>query len=277
MTVASKISVVREATGRLYGELATLTPEEWETPGACGVWSVAEVGAHLVWGAELYVEAIRRALAGISEPPPDSGAIPHYETRAAWFAEKSKSYRRELGDGLLAAYQSSGQALVELFESLSPDDWHRLAPHPAGARTVRAILDLRIVELSIHGWEMLHRIGRAASLPAGSHAVLVDWLPFRLRGALARREPLAEPLRYRFELRAPLPRTVRLHLYGDRLEIDSERDQSDSDVALTLDPETYILCFTGRRRWRDALEAGDIVAAGRRDLTANLDRWFPPG
>ena len=60
MRIPSEIKVLRSAVAGLRAELGTLTPAEWETPGACGVWSVAEVIAHLAWGADLYAGLIRR-------------------------------------------------------------------------------------------------------------------------------------------------------------------------------------------------------------------------
>ena len=237
---------------------------------------MAEVAAHLVWGAELYAELIRRALAGNPEPPADSGAGVDRTARDAVFAGIGATYRRELGDGLLDAFSTSGRSLVDLFESLQPDDWQRPAPHPARATLIRTLLTQRIVELAVHGLEMLHRVGRDAKLPEGSYAVLVDWLPNRVQGrSFAGREPLVEPLRYLFVLGAPLLRTVQLHIYGDRLEIDPEWDQSGSDAVLTLAPQTYLLLFMGRLTWRRAIDEGAVSVTGRQDLAADLDGWFP--
>jgi uncharacterized protein (TIGR03083 family) len=277
MTIASEISVARAATERLHRDLSTLTPIEWELPGACGIWSVAEVAAHLAWGADIYADGIRRGLQGDSEPPAGFVPIPEYGARAARTASQATAYRRERGERLLEAYETSGRALVELFESVGPSDWGRPAFHPSSIRTIRELLQLRIVELSIHGWDMLNRVGREASLPEGSHAVIVDTLPLRQRGIFARREPLAEPLRYLFVLGSPLLRLVHLHIYGDRLEIDPEFDQSGSDVVVTLDPEAYILLFMGRYTWRQALSEDALGVTGRRDLVGDLDDRFPPG
>ena len=70
-------------------------------------------------------------------------------------------------------------------------------------------------------------------------------------------------------LTPPLLRTVRIVIYGDRFEIDPAGDES-SDTVLTLHPQTYILAFTGRITWREALDAGAIGVTGRQDLAADL-------
>ena len=54
MGVRSQIEVVRVAGDRLGDELARLTPEQWDLPGACGVWTVGEVVAHLTQWADAY-------------------------------------------------------------------------------------------------------------------------------------------------------------------------------------------------------------------------------
>jgi uncharacterized protein (TIGR03083 family) len=275
MSVRSEIEVVQVAGARLGDELATLPPEQWDLPGACGVWTVGEVVAHLAQWADAYADLVRRALADDAEATPAPAPLP-YAVRAARYAEEAKAYRGALGADLLDAYRRSQRRLLDQFERVGPDEWDRPARHPSGVRSIEALLSLRVVELSIHGWEIVHRVGRPAMLPDGSHAVLVDSLPIRLRGSFAPRDPLPEPIRYRFVLTEPLPRTIKLVVHGDRFEIDPEEVES-SDAVLTLHPRTFVLAFTGRITWREALESGAIGVTGRRDLAADLAGWFPPG
>ena len=275
LSARSKIDVVRAAGDRLGDELASLTPEQLELPGACGVWTVVEVVAHLAQWAGAYADLIRQALADDVQPADAPPFLP-YTVRAARYAEEAQAYRRDLGSGLLDAYVRSQRDLLDQFERVQPHEWDRPALHPSGVRSLLALLELRIVELSIHGWEILHRVGRPAMLPDGSHEVLVDTLPIRLRGSFARREPLPEPLRYLFVLTSPLLRIVKIVIYGDRIEIDPET-QDSADAVLTLHPQTYILAFTGRITWRGALDAETIGVTGRQELAAALDDWFRPG
>jgi uncharacterized protein (TIGR03083 family) len=275
MSVGSQIDVVRTAGDWLGDELARLTPEQWDLAGACGVWTVAEVVAHLTQWADAYADLIRQALTEdvrvLAVPP----VLP-YAIRAARYADEAKAYRRELDDGLLAAFVRSQRALLDQLESVKTSEWDLPALHPSGVRSVGALLSLRVVELSIHGWDIVHRVGRPAMLPDGSHQVLVDTLPIRLRGSFARREPLPKPIRYRFVLAPPLHRTVLIVVYGNRVEIDSDEDES-SDAVLTLHPQTYILAFMGRIPWQEALDGGAIGVTGRPEFAADLAAWFPPG
>ena len=279
--IPSEIKVTRAAAEGLRAELATLTPAEWETPGACGIWSVAEVVAHLAWDMGLYADVIRSELAG--DTPREAAPVLPYAERKVWIAKEAQELLRELGDGLLAAFDERAQALLTIFESLAPADWQRTVAHPSGARSMRSMLSVALVELSVHGWEALHGAGREAMLPDGCHEPIVEWLPFRLRGAFAAREQLSEPIRYLFVLTPPLLRTIRLLIYGDRFELDPQFDESGSDVVVTVHPQTYILAMMGRISWQAALDANALGVTGHipdrrlRALVAGLSDWFPPG
>ena len=81
-TIPSEVGVARTVTEWLRDRMSGLTPGDWERPNACGVWSVADVAAHLVWVADLYSDGVRRALADDTEPPagvtvPESRALLH--------------------------------------------------------------------------------------------------------------------------------------------------------------------------------------------------------
>lgn len=119
MSVHSEIRVVRAAGDRLGDELVSLTPEQWDLPGACGVWTVGEVVAHLTQWADAYADLIRHALTEDVLATPAPPVLP-YAVRAARYAEEAKAYRRELGDGLLDAYVRSQRQLVDRFERVMP-------------------------------------------------------------------------------------------------------------------------------------------------------------
>ena len=159
------VRAARAVTEWLCDELSTATPDQWETPNACGVWSVAEVVAHLAWVALRYRNSVERALMG-DFGPPDGGLAPGSgRLTQAQMAEQASAYRRALGDGVRDAYPREGLALVELFESLASEDWDRPAYHGAGVRTVRHLLGRHVLEGGVHGWDAVHRLGRAVRLP----------------------------------------------------------------------------------------------------------------
>ena len=153
--IPSQVKVARVATEWLRDELSTLTPEQWQTPNACGGWCVADVAAHLVWVADRYRDGIRRALADDVEPPRDVTAPTNAPTRHAQLAEIAVAYRHELGDQVLDQFARANLQLVELFEGLAPEDWDRPVYHPAEVAPIRRLLARHVLEVSVHGWDML--------------------------------------------------------------------------------------------------------------------------
>jgi len=273
LNIPSQVRVARAATELLRDELAALTPAEWETPDACGVLSVSETVAHLARGAERYTQWTRRALQGIADPPDDAVFYTDRATASAGIRDGSLAFHRSLGHRVLETFQRNGLALIELFESLKPDGWRRPTFHPVAVIPIEKLLAWRIAELSLHRWDILDCLGREAHLPDGSHEPIVDWLPTWFKIAIAVREPLETPLRYRFVLSPPLSRAMRITLYGERHEVDSA-EISGADATLATDAETFILLIMGRLRWEPALENGAVVVSGNKQAAAELPRWF---
>jgi hypothetical protein len=273
VNIPSQVRVARVASELLRDELAALTPAEWETPNACGVLSVSETAAHLARGAERYTQWTRRALEGIADPPDDAVFYTNRATASAGIRDGSLVFHRSLGDRVLETFQRNGLGLIELFESLRPDDWRRPTFHPVAVIPIEKLLGWRIAELSLHRWDILDRLGREAHLPDESHEPIVDWLPTWFKIAIAVREPLETPLRYRFVLSPPLPRAMQIRLHGDRHEVDAA-DGCPADAILTTDAETFILLMMGRLRWEPALENGAVAISGNKRAAAELPRWF---
>ena len=274
MNIPSQVKVARLATELLRDELAALTPTEWETPNACGAFSVADTAAHLARGAARYSLWTRRALEGIADPSDDAVFYTDRAVASAGIRDGSLAFRRSLGDGVLEAFTRNGLALIELFESLKPEDWRRPTFHPVGVIPAEKLLGWRIAELSAHRWDILSGLGREAHLPDGSHEPIVDWLPCWLKAAFNAREPLPEPRRFLFVLGRPLLRTLKIRVDGDRFDVDPEWDESGADAVLTTDPETFILLMMGRLDWKAALRDGAVAIGNSPEAAAEFPRWF---
>src|SRR5688572_18286418 len=104
MKTSQKVQVVRTVTEQLGAEFAALTPEQWETPSACGDWTVAELCAHLSGGALMYAGHIGRGLAGDAEPPAGGGFATNRLEAAAGIKQRTRKRRVELGEQVLDAY-----------------------------------------------------------------------------------------------------------------------------------------------------------------------------
>jgi len=169
---------------------------------------------------------------------------------------------------------SRATALVALFERLAPTDWDRPAYHPAMVRPIRRRLAQTIVEVCVHGWDMLHQTGRDVMWPKECHDPIIDVLAGPLQNRFVPRAPLAQPEQYHVRLSPTVPDGVRLTVFGDRFELDRQSDETGADVILTIHPQTFILLVQGRLNWQQALEAGEVMLTTHRDAAGHLPTWF---
>src|SRR5262245_45595477 len=63
------LRLVRVETEQFYADLDGLTETDWNHPTNCPPWSVRQLVAHQMGGAERYLSAIEKALAGEPAPP----------------------------------------------------------------------------------------------------------------------------------------------------------------------------------------------------------------
>jgi uncharacterized protein (TIGR03083 family) len=274
MNVRDQVRAARTTTDWLLRELATFTAEELELPNACGVWNVAEELAHLVWVADLYADGIRRGLQGDVTARPGREMSTVYDERAKQIAQVAVESRQQLGDQLLAAFARVSNTLLELFESLEPGDWQTPAYHVSGIKSPEQLLQLFIVEVSVHGWDLLRRTARPIPLPDACQETIVDWLPIRMRGSFRPRERLAEPLRFLFAMTSPVLRLIHLRINGDSFDVDPRWDESGSDAVFTLGPDAYILLFMDRFPWSEAIDTGIVAVTGNTARARQLPAWF---
>ena len=266
----SQLKLLRSIFALLRTEAAAFTPLEWQTPGACGDWTVSQVVAHLAQGAQRYTLWIRRALDGQSDPPPGSSFYPDLATGSASIKERTLQYHQDVADDVLASFTAATTEFIDLLESLGPDDWPCPAFHPSGVLPVVGLLTWRIAELSLHRWDILHALGREAHLPDGSHEALLDWLPRWLGVGFQPAAPLARPLRFDFALAAPASRTIGVDIHGERFELRSQPAEAP-DAVFAVDPESFILGLAGRLSLAAALQAADERQAR---AAADFQRWF---
>jgi hypothetical protein len=102
-------------------------------------------------------------------------------------------------------------------------------------------------------------------------------LPSYAQARFLPREPLVEPERHLVVLGPPVSAAIHLHMYGDRFVMEPTSDATEHEGALTMDPLTYVLLFTGRLTWQQAIETGTVSVTGRQEFTVGLLPWFQLG
>ena len=118
------------AHATLHRAVVEVAPDAWVRPSPCEGWTVRDVAQHVVGGAVRY----RLLLEGFGE----AELAP---TRTA----------DQLGDDPAAA---DGQRSAELIEVARGADLAVAVQHPTGVRTGRQLLNLRVMEATVHAWDI---------------------------------------------------------------------------------------------------------------------------
>ena len=112
--------------------------DQWSAPTPCTDWTVHDLVNHLVGGNLVFVALLT------DQAPPDRGAD-------------------HLGDDPAGAYRDSGIALQAAFEQ--PGVLQRTFHGPLGTASGAERLQIRLVDLLAHGWDLAQATGQPAELP----------------------------------------------------------------------------------------------------------------
>ncbi|MBM3956889.1 MAG: maleylpyruvate isomerase family mycothiol-dependent enzyme [Gemmatimonadetes bacterium] len=109
-TKARVVAAIDTAWRDFHGALAHLTPEETQTPGACGHWSVKDILGHIAsWEAR----SLAALLSGMPEDPPDTDEFNRIEA-----ARKSPLPLHSLFAELEGTHRALQSALADAPENL---------------------------------------------------------------------------------------------------------------------------------------------------------------
>lgn len=123
------------AVGDLVGGIRD---DQWPAPTPCTEWTVRDLVNHLVVANLVFVANL------CDRTPPERGAD-------------------HLGDDPVAAYRDSGAALQAAFDQ--PGVTERTYRTPIGTLPGAELLQLRVTDLLVHGWDLAQATGQPADLP----------------------------------------------------------------------------------------------------------------
>jgi uncharacterized protein (TIGR03083 family) len=273
---ADRAHIVHAEAKQLEQFLCTLSPEDWQRPSACDRWQVADVVAHLA-GFGL-AERITQGLQGDLAPPqgqPPIGTLDEDAFRA-WIAQGSTAVRVRLGEQLLSAFIATNARLDQVVAALRPQDWETRCHHPMGAEPVRTLIDVRITELAMHGWDIRSRFDPQATLSTDSLPALCHTIPRAVRRAFRPDASRSTPVRYRFAVADPAQtiQDIVLSREGGRCEPASD---GKADVTFRCTVDTYVLVIFGRCTVEAALRDRRLAYDGPPELVTALGQAFVGG
>lgn len=265
---------------RFQEYLKSLPEDAWGLQSACDEWRVEDVVAHLVGNAEFYAGTVTRGLQGESSPPegrPEAGTG-HPSLSAAALAKSSIANRERLGDLLLETYLEKDNHLINLLTGLSPEDQVKPCYHPGSIVPAANFVDLRFKEVVLHEWDIRSAFEENATLSSASLASMViliqeSFASGSLRWAFWAGPPLDHPVRYRFEVKSPVPVTADIVVEGDKFHYE-EAPHGTADVTFRCHTHIFALLMYGRMPASEAIAAGHLAVEGDRKLAEQFSQWF---
>jgi uncharacterized protein (TIGR03083 family) len=264
-TDADRAKMVHDEAKRLEAFLRTLSPEAWHRPSRCDQWQIADVVAHLI--EDRPAERITRGLQGDLTP---SGFVPsgtlHADALRASVVQHPITLRRQLGDALLAAFCAENAQVDTILTGLKPEEWETLCYHPPGPLTVRDMVNIRLTELAMHGWDIRASFDPQASLSEEGLPALVTTIPRVVRRVFRPDAKRIRAMRYRFHMTKPIPATTDILLNADGAAVESGSHTEAADVIFHCDTATAVLVIFGRLSLADAISEGRIHVEGELEL-----------
>ena len=275
MSVQQNIQIVRALSNDLAGFLYTLPEDVWRDAdvyaSACDRWNMADVVTHLIDVAITFTMSIERAVSGSASPPMGNRSLTPEER-----IQSVVSLRDAYGEDLFPEFNTACLRLNRLIVGLEPDQYQLPAWHPFRVMTVERLIELRAMELAVHGWDVRYGIDRSAAINPVAVPFLKGWVHRWLRAGFRPRLRTAPAVRLRFVLTDAGDEAYDLTVRADDFSLDAaRRDGSpDADATLELDSSSYILFLMGRLPLRRSVRRGRIAIQGDQTLAEGFPEWF---
>ena len=168
--------------------------------------------------------------------------------------------------------------LINLLTGLSPEERARPCYHPGSIVPAGNFVDLRFKEIVLHQWDIRSAIEETAGLSAASlesMAILIQesFASGSLRWAFWSGPALDKPVRYRFEVKSPVPVTADIIVEGDKFRYEQDAEGT-ADVTFRCHTHIFALLMYGRIPAAQAISQGHLVIDGDKGLAEQFSQWF---
>ena len=272
-SVRENIQTIRALSNEMAAFLYTLPDDVWRDAdtyaSACAGWNMADVVAHLIDIGNHFAMSIERALNGSVAPPMGYRRMNREE-----FTQSVISLRDAYYEDLFPEFNASCLRLNRLLVSLEPEQYALPAWHPFRVMTVENLIELRAMELAVHGWDVRYGIDRAASLSPAAVPFLKGWVHRWLAACFRAPKELDSEARLRFSL-TDSDETHDLTVRADGFTLGESDASATPDATLTLDTSSYILFLMGRLPLRRSIRRRRLAFSGDQPLVERFGEWFP--
>ena len=272
--VRDRIQLVRGLSNELAGDLHSMPSDIWRDaecyPSGCGQWNLADVVAHLIYGALGQAIVIRRALRAELSPP-----MAYRPLCAADGVDYIVRLREAYGEDLIPEFNATCRELNGIFVGLARESHHLPAWTHAGESPISALIDERAVELAIHGWDIRYGIDRWARLSELAAPFVKGWAEESIAARHRTGSAPTQPVTYRFLLEDAPADSRDVTISEDRVRIGPPSTR-DADVTFRCDTNAYLLLMVGRLPFSRYVRRGRLAVEGNEMLARRFPDWFQP-
>lgn len=242
-----------------FEELAAgVDAQQWSAASSCAGWSIAELVAHVAFGADYYARAIGDAVHGSPHELWSGGGDEAH-------AQQRTLMRLTPGAGVVELRERCVRLDVALAEvgpsALTRDAWHMRGPRP-----IWMYVAMRVYELALHRWDLQKSIGMQPSLAREAAVPLVDLLLSAiLPQTLDRAAAGAVSADLALDFGSTRPKSV-LRISAGEITLLGVTDARTTVATL---PEDFVLGMTGRVPW-----PGGARITGDEELGRNFAALF---
>ena len=272
--IESQIEVVKTLASSISARAASLTAEQLALPSACSEWQVQDVVGHLLAGAERQIDSMSRGRAGDSGPP-EGFTLMDSSVVSATNAQRDVQRRKDLGDGLLAAFDDHYARLYEVLDSFHPGGWDTLCWHMRrGPMPASEYIELRLQELAIHDWDMRKALEPDPSLHPDCIGTVLSFATKWLAMCFRPGEKLDTPVVYEFDLAPPHETSLILQVNGDSFEVLTQADAPEDRWTVCAEAPAFLLFIYGRITGGEAIAANEFAITGDAGMLDRFEAWF---
>ena len=260
--------------------LNKLTDNQWESPSGCHMWAIKDVVSHLVAIDGFFLNSMTRALEGDSLPShgmpnPGTGTAVQMSngiaSRAIQMSETSLSRKIDSMDALMFLEDS----LIKLWQGLDENQWDIPAYHPINQLSPNLMLELKLMEIIIHSWDIFHSIDPIYKISNTTGILLCDvWKnPLLNRWLFTPDNTQTDPVQLDFDIGTD--KTLHIITYDTSLIITDKHNNTDSaDAIVKIAPETLALAITARKNLATLVESQEAHIEGNKDKASLFHNWF---
>ena len=272
--VRDRIQLVRGLSNELAADLHSMPSDIWRDaeryPSGCEQWHLADVVAHLNYGALGQAIVVRRALrAELSHP------MAYLPLCGANGVGHIVRLREAYSEDLVPEFNATCKELNGIFVELTQESFRLPAWTYTGESTISALIDQRAVELAIHGWDIRYGIDRWARLSELAVPFIKAWAEESIAARRLSGSAPAQPVTYRFLLEDAPADSRDVKISQDCLRI-APPSAGDADVTFRCDTNAYLLLMVGRLPFSRYFRRGRLAVEGDELLAKRFPDWFQP-